>query len=342
MASINATADAAAVQTPPVVADLTAVFAALEDGELLAALAGPRRRGPKGHPLRALWRCFVAKHRLGLHSTDAMIRALHDNPYLAAVCGIDSPEAIPHKSTFSRFFAKLARDRMSLSMVKDVSRRLVRHHYETLPGFGERVALDSTTLKGWANGGKGKKVDPDAGWSVKRGTQGVKEYVFGYKLHLLVDCEYELPIAAHVSAGNVNDSVRASNVLSEARVAAPGFHPRALMADAGYSGAAFQVLLTRQYDIRRPVIDINKSHRRLLERLEGWYGSPEWKALYSQRQAVERAFSRLKGQRSLNHITVRRRRKVTVHCYLSLIAMQAGATRIGANLAGAMVHSVEA
>ena len=330
MASINATADAAAVQTPPVVADLTAVFAALEDGELLAALAGPRRRGPKGHPLRVLWQCFVAKHRLGLSSTDAMIRALHDNPYLAAVCGIDSPKAIPHKSTFSRFFAKLARDRMSLSMVKDVSRRLVRHHYATLPGFGERVALDSTTLKGWANGGKGKKVDPDAGWSVKRGTQGVKEYVFGYKLHLLVDCEYELPLAANVSAGNVNDSVRASNVLSEARFTTPAFHPRALMADAGYSGSAFQALLGRQYAIRRAVIDINKSHRRLLDRLEGWYGSPEWKALYSQRQSVERAFSRLKGQRSLNRITVRRRRKVTVHCYLSLIAMQASPSALGA------------
>ena len=45
--------------------------------------------------------------------------------------------------------------------------------------------------------------------------------------------------------------------------------------------------------------------------------------MYAQRQAVERAFSRLKGQRSLNHITVRGRWKVTAHCYLSLIAMQA-------------------
>jgi len=48
-----------------------------------------------------------------------------------------------------------------------------------------------------------------------------------------------------------------------------------------------------------------------------------WKALFRQRQAVEWAFSRLKGQRSLNRITVRRRMKVTTHCYLSLIAMQA-------------------
>ena len=50
--------------------------------------------------------------------------------------------------------------------------------------------------------------------------------------------------------------------------------------------------------------------------------APGWKALYAQRQAVERVFSRLKGQRSLNNITVRGQRKVTVHCYLSLIVLQ--------------------
>jgi hypothetical protein len=50
---------------------------------------------------------------------------------------------------------------------------------------------------------------------------------------------------------------------------------------------------------------------------------PEWKALYSQRQAVERCFSRLKGLRSLNNITLQRLPKVTVHIYLSLIVMQA-------------------
>ncbi|MBI4337040.1 MAG: transposase [Chloroflexi bacterium] len=53
-----------------------------------------------------------------------------------------------------------------------------------------------------------------------------------------------------------------------------------------------------------------------------WENTVTWKALFGQRTAVERAFSRLKGQRSLNHITVRGLRKVTVHCYLALIAMQ--------------------
>ena len=55
--------------------------------------------------------------------------------------------------------------------------------------------------------------------------------------------------------------------------------------------------------------------------------TPEGKALAKQRQAVERCFSRLKGKRSLNHVSTRGLRKVTAHCYLSLIAMQASALR---------------
>ena len=51
--------------------------------------------------------------------------------------------------------------------------------------------------------------------------------------------------------------------------------------------------------------------------------APERNALAKQRQAVERCFSRLKGQWSLNHITVRGLNKVTLHCYLPLIAMEA-------------------
>ncbi len=68
---------------------------------------------------------------------------------------------------------------------------------------------------------------------------------------------------------------------------------------------------------------MNKSHQKRKAKAASLERTVGWKALYKQRQAVERVFSRLKGQRSLNHITVRRRKKVTAHCYMSLIAMQA-------------------
>ena len=319
------TADVAAVQTqtPPIVAELQALFGKLDDSVLLEKLTGPTRRGPKGHPVRVLWHCFVTKYAMGLPSTAALIRTLVNNPFVSMACGIDSPDAIPHEATFSRFFAKLASHKI-LHHVKDVSRSMVRQHFESLPGFGERVAIDSTTLKGWSNGGKTIPSDPDAGWSVKTNSHGKTEFTWGYKLHLMVDCEYELPITANISAGNVHDSQRASNLLHAGRTVRSKFRPHFVMADKGYSGKPLIHLIRRQYGAQ-PVVDILPTHKKLMREFGDRMKTPEYRALSRQRQAVERAFSRLKGQRSLNNVTVRGLKKVTAHCYLSLIAMQAKA-----------------
>ncbi|MCH8870542.1 MAG: transposase [Chloroflexi bacterium] len=150
------------------------------------------------------------------------------------------------------------------------------------------------------------------------------EYVYGYKLHLIVDCESEMPIGANVSAGNVHDVTRASNTLQQCRVSCGKFHPRYLMADAGYSAKHLFRLIKRQYRAI-PVIQIPKRQPNMRARYGDILDTPEGKALAKQRQAVERAFSRLKGQRSLNSVTTRGLRKVTLHCYLSLIAMQSSA-----------------
>ena len=325
MATSNSTLDRAVVQAPPVVAQLHRVFEALDDDPLIKALVGPTRRGPKGHSVIVLWHCVVTKYVLGLASTEALRRELLNNPFVAQACGIESPDAIPHHSTFSRFFARLSKYNMA-AKVKDVSRRLVRRCYDEIPGFGQRVALDSTTLKGWSNGGKTKKADTDAGWSVKKGTQGPQEYTWGYKLHLIVDCETELPMGANVSPGNVHDVTRASNTLYDVRRTTSQFHPRFVMADAGYSSKELVSLVRRQYRAE-PIIKANRSHKKAMLTHGVWENTVTWKTLYAQRQAVERAFSRLKGQRSLNHITTRGLRKVTVHCYLALIALQAQAVQ---------------
>ena len=51
----------------------------------------------------------------------------------------------------------------------------------------------------------------------------------------------------------------------------------------------------------------------------------EWQAIYNRRSSIERLFGRLKCYRRLNNVTVRRIQKVTVHCFLSLIVVQAQA-----------------
>lgn len=320
MAYIQSTIPAEAKQ-PPIVAKLQAVFDSLEDEPLIMALIGPPRRGRKGHPPRTLWYCLITKHVLGLPSTAALIRTLEQNPFIADTCGIRSPDDIPHKSAFTRFLYKLSNYNMA-AKVKDVSRALVRKHYAELPGFGRRVAIDSTTLKGWVNGGKPVPSDPEAKWSVKKNTHGKTEFTLGWKLHLMVDTEYELPIAANVSAGNVHDVTRATNMLTEARRTYSRFHPKYVLADQGYSSRGLFRTIHHQFK-STAIIQVNRGHKRLIRELGQFQGTAEFKALYKQRTAVERAFSRLKGQRSLNNITTRRLRKVTVHCYLALIAMQA-------------------
>ncbi len=66
---------------------------------------------------------------------------------------------------------------------------------------------------------------------MKKNTHGGSEYRFGYKLHLLVNCESELPIAANVTPGNIHDSRLATDLMSEARFTTGPFNPPYLMAD---------------------------------------------------------------------------------------------------------------
>ena len=80
-------------------------------------------------------------------------------------------------------------------------------------------------------------------------------------------------------------------------------------------------LLRRQYHAV-PVIQPNSGHKKRLAEWDMLPDSVDRDALYRKRTSVERVFSRLKGQRALNYLTVRRRWKVTAHCYLSLIALQ--------------------
>ena len=207
-------------------------------------------------------------------------------------------------------------------------RTLTRGLYETLPDFGKSVAIDSTDLKAWSNGSKKKGVsDPDATWAVKIDTAGKKKYYFGYKLHLLADTQYEIPIAANLTTGSSSDVRIASRVLRQARVTYSKFHPQYVICDAGYCSNELRYLVKRQYRAE-PIIKVNPAHKKTFSLHPE---TKEWQAIYDRRSSIERVFSRLKGYRRLNSITVRRRHKVTVHCLLSLIIVQAQALHSAMN-----------
>jgi IS5 family transposase len=307
----------APVQDPPIVAELEAIFEALPDEQLLKALTPERRFGRPRVQADILWHCHIARYALGLPSVSALIRTLQDNPFIARACGIDAANQIPSQPTFSRFSSKLAEYPVNV-LVKDVMREMTREFYRTLPEFGKSVSIDSTDIKAWSNKGKKPHTDPDASWAVKSSIGNLKKFWLGYKAHLLVDNYYELPIALSITSANVHDIRGASRVLRQARVATSMFHPNYVMADAGYSSNELRNLIKRQYRAE-PIVKAKRSDKAIdLE-------TPAWKSLYDKRVAVERVFSRLKGYRSLNQVTVRRIAKVTVHCFLAVIVLQAQA-----------------
>jgi transposase len=298
----------------PVAEQLEAILNKIPEDELLRALK-VYYAGRSGYTYKVLWRTYVAMAVLNLPSFAALIRALENNPYIARACGIQGPEGIPSKFAYSRFMRKL-QTRYNVKLVKDIMRNLTRECHAIFPDFAKSVAIDATDLKAWSNGSKERKTDPDAGWVIKGGSNGKKKFVWGYKLHLMVDTAYEIPITANITRGNFSDGRKASALLGDARSFLK-FHPTYVICDAGYSSQALRRLIRIQYSAKA-IIKAPKTHKR-------WIGdeTPEWQLIFNRRTSVERVFSRMKTQRRLNNVTVRRRRKVTVHSLIPVIVTQA-------------------
>ena len=81
--------------------------------------------------------------------------------------------------------------------------------YENLEGFGEELAGDGKAIQSYAKRtgkGKDRRSERDANLGVKKYTEnrnGEKMIKmtswFGYKLHLIVDVKYELPVAYKIT-----------------------------------------------------------------------------------------------------------------------------------------------
>lgn len=301
--------------TPPVFKQLRTLFETIPEDELLKKLK-VYYAGRNGYTYKVLWRSYVAMTVLNIPSFAALARTLENNPYVALACGIHSADAIPSKFAYSRFVRKL-QEPCNIVHVKNIMRTLNRKCYELLPDFGKSVAIDSTDLKAWSNGSKKRKSDPDAGWIVKGDTNGKRKYVWGYKLNLLVDTTYEIPITAIVTRGNSSDYHNATPLLSQARYIYGKFHPDYVICDAGYSSEALRRVIKRQWSAK-PIIKAAKNHYRWIQE-----ETSEWQRIYDRRTAVERVFGRMKTHKRLNNVTVRRKRKVTVHSLLPVIVTQA-------------------
>lgn len=312
----------------PLIKELDDLFDVIPLEPLMERLVR-HRRGPKGYPAESLFRIFVASYYLNHDSISDTVRALQDNATLADWCHV-LPWQIPSRSTLSRFFKKLSENANALA---DTLAELTNQLHARLPEFGQLIAIDSTTIRTHSNPDRKPATDPEASWTAKgyRVGSNQKQWSFGMKLHLAVDAVYELPISMHVTTGKGADSLNLSPLLEDAASRFDWFNPVTVAADKGYDALHIYKTIIEGYKAA-PIIPIRmmrpgakKRRRNAGYRTDIDRESKEWKKLYAGRTSVERCFGRCKQTRRLERHCYRGLAKITTHCLLSVLTLQAKA-----------------
>ena len=214
----------------PLIAELESLFAALPSAKLIARLREYRWTGRPGYSMEALWRAFVASFFLNLPHTNALIRRLQDDPLLREVCGFG--DLLPSRWTFNRFLSRLSKH---LDLVDECLSQVTDALRERLPGFGDTLAVDSSTVRSHSNPNKPEPSDPEASWTAKQSTKRRgQDWFFGFKLHLMVDATWELPVASYVTTAKESDTKHLLPLLAKAKDRHGWFKPKYVAADKGY------------------------------------------------------------------------------------------------------------
>lgn len=199
---------------------LSLVLDALPDETLMQALERHRGRGRDDYPIRPVWNSLLAGIVFQHGSVEQLRRELSRNGQLRWLCGFDlakGQDAVPPAYVYTRFFRLLYRHGEQVEAMFD---DLVEQLRELLPEFGRHLAMDGKGIRSVARRRKGlaempadgrRDVDADTGKKTYRGTredgtpwQRVVEW-FGYKLHLIVDAVYELPVAFEVTKASASE-----------------------------------------------------------------------------------------------------------------------------------------
>ena len=116
---------------------------------------------------------------------------LQDDRQLRRTCGF---RRLPCRSTFNRFIRRL---RHHPDLVEQALNGLTEQLREHLPDLGRDVTIDSTTVRSHSNPNRKTISDPEASWAVKNSTRSPngKEAAYGYKLHMVADANYGIPLA---------------------------------------------------------------------------------------------------------------------------------------------------
>ncbi len=240
---------------------LTRLLDVLPDTDLLAALQAERAGKRNDYPLAALWRALLAGVVFGHPSLASLSRELARNGQLRDLCGFDplrGDRAVPPAYVWTRFIIKLLRHQAPIDAMFE---ELVGRLSAALPGFGRDLAIDGKAIGAWS------RLDPEASEGFKNyegedaqgeALQKIQKW-FGYKLHLIVDANYELPVAFELSGAKEAESPRLLPLLEGLMERHPELEIASMSADRGYDDGQDKAALYDDHAIV-PLIDTRDLH----------------------------------------------------------------------------------
>jgi hypothetical protein len=218
-----------------------------------------------------MWAALIAGLLNQSHTLAEVVRLLKRDKETRLVCGF-SKDDMPGEDAPGRFLKKLVKH---ADLFDEFIQDLVNELRELLPGFGKKLAVDSTDILAYANGYREHPADTDARWGAKKKgnskakdkteagkTKGEKKepdvyYWFGYKLHLVIDALYELPLAFILTPANEADTTYLKPLLQKAKVDQEKTRLEVVITDKGYDSQANNTFVYKECKAT-PIIPIRE------------------------------------------------------------------------------------
>jgi transposase len=203
----------------------------------------------------------------------------------------------PDIGSFTHFLQRIGTDILE-QLYQSVVQQLINEGFLNL----HMIAQDGSILEGNLD-------DKQAGW----GWDHIEEmYVYGYKIHVIVDTKTELPITLNVTKANVHDSTQFQKLYSKTKMFKTRFPTRFYTGDKAFDTTAIRKILLK--DEVQPIIKASKTP--IKPKYPKWFLEK-----HKERVAVERFFSRLKEYLDLKRLGIYGKNNVQLYVYLICIGM---------------------
>jgi len=213
--------------------ELAGLLASPEIAALVRGLEETRWTGRPGYPIRSMVGMALAKSLHAIPTWTRTVRLVSEHTALAAVVAPDG--GVPSVYACYRFTAKLR-------AYDDVLQACIARVVAAVSTPGAHVAIDASDMPAYANGqrfvSKGGRErerfsDPDATWGHRSAVSTRKGGGFyGYRLHMAVDTETDLPLAWRVESANAHESTMVAPLMD--KLHAVGIRPETVAMDKGY------------------------------------------------------------------------------------------------------------